>query len=85
MARNMFEERTPETIIIFGSLLYLCLYIFHCSFDVFNLIILFYSLIYVSHVSDVFNFLFLCTFIMYLDYHCFVYVGYALFFVSFHH
>jgi len=56
MARNMFEERTPETIIIFGSLLYLCLYIFHRSFDVFNLIILFYSLIYVSHVSDVFKF-----------------------------
>jgi len=81
----MFEEHnTPETIIIFGRLLYLCLYIFHCSFDVFNFIS-FYSLIYVSHVSDVFVFLFLYTFIMYLDYHCFVYVVYVLFFVSFHH
>jgi len=45
----------------------------------------FYLLNYVSHVCDVLIFLFLSTFIMYLDYHCFVYVVYVLFIALFHH
>ena len=49
-------------------------HIFYYGFNVFKLY-LFYLWIHVSHVSYVLNCLFFFTFIMYLECHCFMYVG----------
>jgi len=88
----MDEEHTPETMISFLPSnrtylimsLYISLFIW-CIQVIVNLFIkLIYLLIYVSHVPDVLNFLFLYTFILYLDSQCFVYVFYVLFILWFH-
>jgi len=72
---NMFEEHTQKTTSIFYRLSYVFSYVF-IYISLFIIILLIY-------VSDVLNFWFRVygSFIIYLDYHCFVYVIYVLFIV----